>query len=194
MLPIYSLLKSTAPALQKTNYQSFYSSILRPVLPVVAVPRSTRHVLGLMTRSLTHSSATGLKHTTHPADFDPDDRCAMNTERSEYAISGTDNAVAAQRTPWDISYHDPEDARIASNLESEQHGGRRTGGPLEVSPANQDVSKFTDESGRYESMTKGPSKRVSPFKRKKVDASGIVVGTGHESKLPGLSPHEVSKT
>ncbi|OAX77454.1 hypothetical protein ACJ72_08247 [Emergomyces africanus] len=102
---------------------------------------------------------------------DPDGRYAINTERHEYSQSGSDNAVAKQHAAWDLSYITPEKVREAS-LNEAMHDGHSTAGPLEVSPANRDVSQYTDEAGRSDWVEKGPSRRVSPPKGMKVDYGG----------------------
>lgn len=110
-------------------------------------------------------------------DTDIDDRTRINTERNEHSQSGTDSAVAAQASSWDINFHNPEDVREASYREAQTTEKKVC--PLEVSPANQDVSRFTDESGRGESVVHGPSKRVSPKKGRRVDYGGQVVDEGN---------------
>lgn len=109
-------------------------------------------------------------------DTDTDDRTRINTERNEYSQSGTDNAVAAQAAPWDINYHNPEEVRAASYREAQTTEKKVC--PLEVSPANQEVSRTTDEGGRGESVVHGPSRRVSPRKGRRVDYGGAVVEEG----------------
>lgn len=68
----------------------------------------------------------------------------------------------------------PEGVREASDREARDDGDERVS-PLEVSPANQEVSKFTDEDGRAESVVHGPSRRVSPQKGKRVDYGGAAI-------------------
>jgi len=69
--------------------------------------------------------------------------------------------------------------REASREESLTDGLGRVS-PLEVSPANQEVSMLTDEAGRGVWVEKSPSRRVSPPKAKKVDYGGGEVTT-HEA-------------
>lgn len=107
-------------------------------------------------------------------DNDPDDRSAINTERMEYTKSGTDNAVAAQRCSWDTVYMTPEEVREESIRESQRDGNDKPC-PLEISPANREWSKFTDESGRGVWVEHSVSRRVSPPKGKKVDYGGAAV-------------------
>jgi len=135
----------------------------------IAVERSPLH---LCTRAL---SSTGLLNT-QVDQLDPQSRTAINTERYEYSQSGSDNAVAAQRSAWDPAHLTPEMVREASREEA-LRDGRGLASPLEVSPANQEVSMSTDEAGRGEWVEKGPSRRVSPPKGKKVDYGGGAVTT-----------------
>ncbi|OJD19310.1 hypothetical protein AJ78_00759 [Emergomyces pasteurianus Ep9510] len=114
--------------------------------------------------------------STLPNDIqnDPGGRYTINTERHEYSQSGSDNAVARQRAAWDLSYMTPEKVREAS-LDEAMHDGHSMAGPLEVSPANRDVSQYTDEAGRSDWVEKGPSRRVSPPKGQKVGYGGTVI-------------------
>ncbi|EEP76411.1 predicted protein [Uncinocarpus reesii 1704] len=133
----------------------------------------------ILRRSVSSSS----QRSTYVDEHDPDSRYAINTERNEYSKSGTDNAVAAQDSAWNIKNQTPESAKEESERESAMNG-RGKASPLDVSPANQEVSRFTDESGRGESVVHGPSKRVSPRKGKKVDYGGgasAEAGSGHDS-------------
>ncbi|PGH27787.1 hypothetical protein AJ80_00575 [Polytolypa hystricis UAMH7299] len=121
-----------------------------------------------------------------------DDRFNINTDRHEYSQSGSDSAVAAQSASWDRSTMTPEEVREASYREAERNDpGKRH--PLEVSPANREVSQTTDESGRGDWLPHGASKRVSPPKGRKVDYGGAVVTPAAEerinlaNKLPGPS-------
>ncbi|PGH07781.1 hypothetical protein AJ79_06169 [Helicocarpus griseus UAMH5409] len=114
------------------------------------------------------------QHRPAPRKPDDDDPYAINTEKHEYSQSGSDSAVAEQKAAWERTYMTPEEVRIASMKEAMLDGHSKDG-PLEVSPANPDFSKYTDEFGRGEWVEKHPSKRVSPPKGKKVDYGGAVV-------------------
>ncbi|PGH35612.1 hypothetical protein GX50_01593 [[Emmonsia] crescens] len=139
--------------------------------------------------SLQRSYAVDGKQPKDPLPYDiqndPDARNAINTERHEYSQSGSDNAVAEQRAAWDLTFITPEKVREASLAEA-MHDGHSKAGPLEVSPANRDVSQYTDEAGRSYWVEKGPSRRVSPPKGKKVDYGGTVILEKRETliKLP----------
>ncbi|EEH43625.2 uncharacterized protein PADG_08445 [Paracoccidioides brasiliensis Pb18] len=113
---------------------------------------------------------------------DPDSRYAINTDRHEYSQSGSDNAVASQQAAWDLNNRTPEKVREASLAEA-MHDGHSKMGPLEVSPANRDVSQYTNEAGRGEFVEKGPSRRVSPLKGIKVNFSGVIINEKGEPLL-----------
>ncbi|KAK2744356.1 hypothetical protein FQN55_006870 [Onygenales sp. PD_40] len=134
------------------------------------------HKIATTTTSTT-TTATTTRHITEN-DTDLESRWAINTEHHEYSQSGSDSDVARQHAAWDLAFKTPERVREAS-LEEALHDGYGKTGPLEVSPANREVSNFSDESGRGEFADKGPSRRVSPPKGKRVDFGGrAVVGPG----------------
>ncbi|KAL2367230.1 hypothetical protein RJZ57_008428 [Blastomyces gilchristii] len=147
-----------------------------PTTPSWQIPRSPFAAVASASLPRTYASSGNQPKAGEPYDLknDPDGRHAMNTERHEYSKSGSDNAVAEQRAAWDITYITPEKVREASLAEA-MKDGRSQAGPLEVSPANRDVSQYTDEAGRSEWVEKGPSRRVSPPKGMKVDYGGTVV-------------------
>jgi len=137
--------------------------------PIAAATQSTQHLL-------TRSISTVGRLNAQVDDLDPQSRSAINTERYEYCISGSDNAVAAQQSTWDPAHLTPEMVRAASQQEA-LRDGRGLVSPLEVSPANQEVSMSTDEAGRGDWVEKGPSRRVSPPKGRKVGFGGGTVAT-----------------
>ncbi|KAK2811189.1 hypothetical protein FQN50_002286 [Emmonsiellopsis sp. PD_5] len=152
----------------------------RPLAPLTIQQRTytpDTHKISTTTTSTTTTSTTTRRITEK--DTDPDEnRWAINTERHEYSQSGSDSDVARQHAAWDLTFKTPERVREAS-LEEALHDGYNKTGPLEVSPANREVSNFSDESGRGEFADKGPSRRVSPPKGKRVDFAGrVVVGPG----------------
>ncbi|EFE36398.1 uncharacterized protein ARB_05337 [Trichophyton benhamiae CBS 112371] len=104
----------------------------------------------------------------------------INTDRGEYSKTGGDSEVASQRSAYDICYRDPADVRTASDREEEANG-HRDRRPLEVSPANREVSRFTDEGGGQHDEEIRPSRRVSPRKGKRVDYGGADISS-HPSK------------
>jgi len=109
-------------------------------------------------------------------EFDPQSRSAINTEHYEYSQSGSDSAVAASQSAWDPTHLTPEMVLGASRIEA-LADGRGLVSPLEVSPANQEISMSTDEAGRGDWVEKGPSRRVSPPKGKRVDCEGRTVAS-----------------
>lgn len=131
----------------------------------------------LLCRTFSNSSL----RKTYVDEHDPDSRFAINTDRREYSQSGTDGEVAQQNTAWDTKNVTPEQALEESERESAMNGRGKTS-PLEVSPANQEVSRMTDEGSRVASVVHGPSKRVSPPKGKKVTLGGepAELGSGHD--------------
>ncbi|KAJ5129492.1 uncharacterized protein N7515_005531 [Penicillium bovifimosum] len=68
------------------------------------------------------------------------DREALNPERSETSKSGTDSEVAKHPAAFDPHNTAPENELKATEDESKQEG--KTDSPLDVSPANKDVSSW----------------------------------------------------
>ncbi|RFU35104.1 hypothetical protein B7463_g1204, partial [Scytalidium lignicola] len=65
----------------------------------------------------------------------------MNTEKSEYTKSSTDDKVAREtKAAFDPKTTDPEIEKVIAGV-----GNEKDGNPLEVSPANPEVSKQRDE-------------------------------------------------
>lgn len=137
----------------------------------------------LTTTSKKQAASNSNQNENESEDREEDSRSAIHAERSEYTRSGTDSSVASQKSSWDVAHNTPERARQASDEESERDGHGKWG-PLEISPANQEVSKSTDETGRGESVVHGPSKRVSPRKGKKVTYGGQTIPSGSEHAAP----------
>ncbi|KAJ5594980.1 uncharacterized protein N7459_001188 [Penicillium hispanicum] len=71
---------------------------------------------------------------------DVNDRESLNPERSEVTKSGTDNEVAQHPTAYDPHNTAPESELEATRKEQQSAG--KEGNPLNVSPANQDVSAW----------------------------------------------------
>lgn len=160
----------------RTSPPTFSSSITTLPSTGAGAKLSTAPIL---CRTLSNSA----QQKTYVDEHEPESRHAMNPERREYSQSGTDNDAAAQNSAWDIKNRTPEQALEESERESATNGKGKTS-PLEVSPANQEVSRSTDESGRGASVVHGPSKRVSPKKGKKVDYGGgapAELGSGQEA-------------
>jgi len=149
----------------------------RATLSSSPVHKAAGTAIAASTRSKQHLQSRGLftgPPNTQVGQFDPESRTAINTERYEYSHS--DSTVAAQQSTWDPAYLTPEMVREASRLEA-MRDGLGLESPLEVSPANQEISMSTNETGRGEWMEKGASRRVSPPKAKKLDYGGGAVAT-----------------
>lgn len=116
-----------------------------------------------------------------------DDRSSLIPERSEYTNSGTDNEIASQRSAFDPKNIDPVLQAQASGEEVRQDGD--VGNPLEVSPANREVSRTFDpmEGGAQRGMDRGPSQRFSPRKGTKVSMAGWT-GVGEYAHAPAPAP------
>ena len=131
----------------------------------------------LFSTSISYFEADQKDIEEYPSQHDPDsetNRNQINTDRHEYSKSGSDNAVAAMSSAWDVRNVTPDQVREASDREARDGGDGRVS-PLEISPANREVSRFTDEDGRGESVVHGPSRRVSPRKGKRVDYGGAAI-------------------
>ncbi|KAL9619747.1 MAG: hypothetical protein Q9160_005678 [Pyrenula sp. 1 TL-2023] len=94
-----------------------------------------------------------------------EDRNSINTDATEYSKSGTDDSAASQSDPaFNPSKTDPEDQLSAAGQGVESN-------PLDVSPANKDISNPRDQ--REGGAEKAPDKtagsgRGSPTKKKPV--------------------------
>ncbi|KAK2800046.1 hypothetical protein FQN50_008285 [Emmonsiellopsis sp. PD_5] len=100
------------------------------------------------------------------------DRTTLNPTSTEATKSGTHQDVAGQPAAFKPSSTSPESALEDSRQNAAEHQGKAKGAesgqnPLEVSAANPDVSGSKDE-GVVKGREKGPSKRGSPEKGKKV--------------------------
>ncbi|PSS22282.1 hypothetical protein M430DRAFT_65476 [Amorphotheca resinae ATCC 22711] len=96
---------------------------------------------------------------------DSQDKDSINTESTEYSKSGTDDATARQDTAFDPTKTDPEEQKNSGK------GDENSGNPLDVSPANQEVSKARDQQeGAPENDPNQGKKSVarSPKKAKKL--------------------------
>ncbi|KAJ5773108.1 hypothetical protein N7457_008004 [Penicillium paradoxum] len=101
--------------------------------------------LSKTTLSLATATATRTPFSTAPRsqienDQDPLDRRALNPERSETAKSGTDAEVAKHPSAFDPANTAPENELAATEEESKREGKRES--PLNMSPANKDVSSW----------------------------------------------------
>ncbi|PWY65240.1 hypothetical protein BO70DRAFT_366818 [Aspergillus heteromorphus CBS 117.55] len=88
------------------------------------------------------------------------DRTVLDPQRSEVSKSGTDNEVAGHPAAYDPSKTSPE-----SEIEATQEETRREGkvsNPLDMSPANKDVSHWrhpTEGGPDHNAEKSGPSSR-----------------------------------
>ncbi|KMP01275.1 hypothetical protein CIHG_01564 [Coccidioides immitis H538.4] len=89
---------------------------------IAKLPGSGASVKLSTTPVLCRSLSGTCQRSTYVDENDPDSRYAINTERSEYSKSGTDNAVAAQSSAWDIKNQTPESAREESEKEWAREG------------------------------------------------------------------------
>lgn len=79
------------------------------------------------------------------------DRGAVNTESNEYSQTASDGVAAEKEDPaFEPGNNDPK-----SEMATSQHGAPDGTGPLNVSPANRELSKPRDE---QEGVAKGPER------------------------------------
>lgn len=129
-------------------------AVLRPRLPISVIRSSiasTAQSRGF--RSVPELRASRKQENRdNQQDFD---RHALNPERAEGTVSGTDGEVAKYRTAYDPSKTSPE--REMKDTEKESHEEGKSGGPLNVSGANKDVNIGRDEnhSGPSHNVEKG---------------------------------------
>lgn len=71
---------------------------------------------------------------------DSQDRNSINTEATEYSKSGTDDGAARQEAAFDPSKTSPESEKDTAG-EGNEVSKKESDNPLDVSPANPDVSK-----------------------------------------------------
>lgn len=109
-------------------------------------------------------------HQTPPVQLprkDSQDQDSINTEATEYSKSGTDDQAARQeQAAFDPSTTDP-----AKEKSKAGEGNEKTSNPLDVSPANTDISKQRPlQEGRTgnSSSERNQSGHGSPKKEKKV--------------------------
>ncbi|CAD6449107.1 1ed27ea8-744d-4c7a-b5bd-ed4049551cf9 [Sclerotinia trifoliorum] len=76
---------------------------------------------------------------------DSQQKDSINTEATEYSKSGTDDAAAREQSAaFDPNITNPESEKDQAGKGEKKEG---YGNPLEVSPANRDVSRQTGEMG-----------------------------------------------
>ncbi|KAI9806562.1 MAG: hypothetical protein M1833_003749 [Piccolia ochrophora] len=103
---------------------------------------------------VSHPRTLSTTPTTHLPRKDAQDKDSINTESTEYSKSGSDAASAAQeQAAFDPTETDPQ---AEQGTAGEGDGGGSN--PLEVSPANPDVSHPPENDGGAEG---GPEKKAS---------------------------------
>ncbi|KAI9925195.1 hypothetical protein ASPWEDRAFT_705658 [Aspergillus wentii DTO 134E9] len=95
------------------------------------------------------------------------DRTTLNPERSEVTKSGTDSEVAQHPAAYDPSKTSPESEIQATEEESRQEG--KVSNPLDMSPANKDVSDWAQEEGDSSHQKTTASSRGQTHKHKTVN-------------------------
>ncbi|KAF7861924.1 hypothetical protein EAF04_007805 [Stromatinia cepivora] len=84
---------------------------------------------------------------------DSQQKDSINTSATEYSKSGTDDAAAQEQSAaFDPNITNPESEKDEAAKGEKKEG---YGNPLEVSPANRDVSQKTDEQGGGPERSKG---------------------------------------
>jgi len=134
-----------------------------------ALPRL--HALSVTTNTQRALSTTTPLHQNHNhPSSSTEDRTRLNPERTETTKSGTDSEVAQHPAAFDPSKTAPETELRATEEEHKSEG--KSGNPLDMSPANKDVSGWRGptEGGPAQNADKpGPSARGQPRKNRKID-------------------------
>lgn len=129
------------------------------------------HAFPLTTKTQRALSTTTPFHQSHDhPSSSTEDRTRLNPQRTETTKSGTDSEVAQHPAAFDPSKTAPETEMRATEEESESEGKSRN--PLDMSPANKDVSAWRGptEGGPAQNADKpGPSARGQPRKNRKID-------------------------
>ncbi|EKD15199.1 hypothetical protein MBM_06415 [Drepanopeziza brunnea f. sp. 'multigermtubi' MB_m1] len=110
------------------------TSILRLAARQCARPprfHAPKHLIAAPARPLSHSAIRAYPRK------DSQDKDSIDTEATEYSKSGSDDAAARQeKAAFDPSTTDPQQEKEIAGA-----GNEESGNPLEVSPANPEVSK-----------------------------------------------------
>ncbi|APA15695.1 predicted protein [Sclerotinia sclerotiorum 1980 UF-70] len=117
--------------------------------------RLTRTTIPSKPILLTHPSIRPITTTPSPQfpRKDSQQKDSINTEATEYSKSGTDDAAAREQSAaFDPNITNPESEKNQAGKGEKKEG---YGNPLEVSPANRDVSGQTDEMGGGPERSKG---------------------------------------
>ncbi|OJJ45334.1 hypothetical protein ASPZODRAFT_133980 [Penicilliopsis zonata CBS 506.65] len=133
---------------------------------------SIRARLAEQTRPLQTRSSLRTPSQRQERDEEVHDRRSLKPQRTETAKSGTDDDVASMKTAYDPTTKSPESEFEASERESRQRG--EPANPLNVSPANQEVSSARDpmEGGADRNVDKSASTRGRPRKHGKGHVGG----------------------
>ncbi|KAL4896151.1 hypothetical protein BDV59DRAFT_199362 [Aspergillus ambiguus] len=129
-------------------------------------------VPALVTQRRTFRSIPSLYKTKQQAQEEDrfHDRNILDPQRSEVSKTGTDNEVAGHSSAYDPDKPSPESSLEGVEEESKQEG--KVSNPLNVSPANKDVSHARDpqEGGPDHNVEKsGPSGRGWTRKHREVN-------------------------
>ncbi|KAJ5105734.1 hypothetical protein NUU61_003081 [Penicillium alfredii] len=113
--------------------------------------------------------ATPPRHQAQNPHHNAKDRETLNPERTEVTKSGTDSEIAHHASAYDPSTTAPETE--LAETEEEHHREGKSGNPLNMSPANKDVSAWRGpkEEGPVRNAEKAsPSARGTPKKNRTV--------------------------
>ncbi|KLJ06837.1 hypothetical protein EMPG_17672 [Blastomyces silverae] len=152
-----------------SSYKPALVTIIQPSRPAQRRFTNRFSASSFTTSSLAHKEAQ-----QHPKN---QDRSDLNPNSTESTNSGTHAEVASQQTAFNPSNTAPESELEEVRQESAENNGaganasskesKSAKNPLEVSPANRDVSTSKDEGGAR-NQSKEPSRRGSPTKAKEV--------------------------
>ncbi|PGH00519.1 hypothetical protein GX51_05734 [Blastomyces parvus] len=152
-----------------SSYKPSLVTIIQPSRPV-----QRRFTIRFPSSSYTTSTPA---HKEAQQNSKNQDRSDLDPKSTENTNSGTHAEVASQQTAFNPSNTAPESELEEARHESAENNGAGANGsgnerkssknPLEVSPANRDVSTSKDEGGAR-NQGKDPSKHGSPTKAKEV--------------------------
>ncbi|KAK2751919.1 hypothetical protein FQN55_008661 [Onygenales sp. PD_40] len=152
---------SNAAFSQSTSYTPALRTIIQSSRPI---QRRSKYPNYLQLARFTNTPA---EQGSEKENDSQHDRTTLNPTSTEATKSGTHQDVAGQPAAFKPSSTSPESALEDSRRNAAEHQGKGKQNPLEVSAANLDVSGSKDE-GVVKGQEKGPSKRGSPEKGKKV--------------------------
>ncbi|KAJ5825706.1 hypothetical protein N7474_002844 [Penicillium riverlandense] len=126
--------------------------------------------LPVTTKAQRSLSTTTPRYQKNKPSSATEDRGRLSPERTEVSKSGTDSEVAQHPAAYDPSKTAPETELKATGEEHEREG--KSGNPLDMSPANQDVSAWrgqTEGGAAHNAEKSGPSSRGQPRKNRKIE-------------------------